>query len=394
MSAPVTLVTGLPGNGKTLWSVCFIKEWAEKEKRQVYCNNIEILDKEALPWLSFDPLKWHELPVGAIILFDEAHKVFPVRPVGSRVPPHVEAIGELRHQGHNMVLITQDGMSLDVEIRRRVGRHCQVQRRFGMQACAIFEWSQFKPQASSSRKDVTARHEWVYNKKAYGWYKSAELHTVKRRLPAKLLWLPIAVIAIAVAVYTVVKITTDRMSDPLGSGAAAASSASGASAPAAGGRGGDRPRPLSPAEYVQQFQPRVNGLAYTAPAYDEVTKPVRAPYPAACVQSPSRGCRCYTQQGTRLETPEDLCRSISDGGFFMAWDDGRVGAQQGNAQHVQPVSTAGYTVNSSQASPLSPGHQARNPVRPEDKGGLAVIGANVAQPGSADGETLAWMRQR
>jgi len=53
------------------------------------------------------------------------------------------------------------------------------------------------------------------------------------------------------------------------------------------------------AEWLVQQEPRVHGLALSAPAYDEVTKPVVAPYPATCICS-STQCRCYSQQGTRL----------------------------------------------------------------------------------------------
>lgn len=53
------------------------------------------------------------------------------------------------------------------------------------------------------------------------------------------------------------------------------------------------------AEWLVQQEPRVHGLAFRAPAYDEVTKPVVAPYPTTCICSSTR-CRCYSQQGTRL----------------------------------------------------------------------------------------------
>lgn len=62
------------------------------------------------------------------------------------------------------------------------------------------------------------------------------------------------------------------------------------------------------------------GLPHTAPAYDEVTKVARAPVPAACVASAAR-CVCYSQQGTRLDTPEDLCRQIVKDGYFAEFDD-------------------------------------------------------------------------
>jgi zona occludens toxin len=98
MSAPVTVVTGLPGNGKTLWTICHVKEKAEKEKRQVYYAGIEIIDKVALPWIEIEAKEWFKCPPGSIIVLDEAHKIFPLRANGSAVPDHVLPIAELRHQ--------------------------------------------------------------------------------------------------------------------------------------------------------------------------------------------------------------------------------------------------------------------------------------------------------
>lgn len=313
MSAPVTAVTGLPGNGKTLYTICMVKEWAEKENRQVYYNGIEILDKEALPWIEFtDPKEWHKLPVGAIIVMDEAHKAFPVRPQGSRAPEHVEAIAELRHQGHNLVLITQHPMELDSSIRRRVGRHLHAVRRFGLQACAVFEWARCVENCDKTRKDAL-RHEWKYNSKAYAWYKSAEVHTIKRRIPKKVLFLLLAPVTVGVAIWWVYGVFAKQRA---GETPSAVSSAQVASAPVMGGQPG-QPSPMA---WFEQHSPRVKGLPHTAPVYDSVTQPVRAPYPAACVANKTR-CQCYTQQATRMDVDEETCRGIAAGGYFVAWDD-------------------------------------------------------------------------
>jgi zona occludens toxin len=319
MSAPVTFVTGLPGNGKTLYTICMVKEWAEKENRQVYYSGIEILDKQALPWQEFEPEQWHTLPDGALILVDEAHKLFPLRPQGSKVPAHVEPIAELRHKGHNLVLITQHPMEIDAAVRRRGGRHLHCVRRFGLQACSIREWPRVVENCDKTTKDAIV-HEWIYKKEAYGWYKSAEIHTIKRRLPLKLLWLVAMVIMIPFAIWYMVHFFQEQRSgQAIKDAAERAGGPAVAAAPATGGVGREG-RALTPQQYVDAYQPRVPGLSYTAPAYDKVTQPVRAPYPAACVESKTR-CNCYSQQATRLDMPEAMCKQIAHGGFFMAWDE-------------------------------------------------------------------------
>jgi len=45
------------------------------------------------------------------------------------------------------------------------------------------------------------------------------------------------------------------------------------------------PASLTPADYAAAYTPRIAGLPHTAPVYDEVTKPVVAPYPVACIAS-------------------------------------------------------------------------------------------------------------
>lgn len=334
MSAPVTLITGLPGNGKTLYTVCMVKEWAEKEKRPVFFNGIEILDEEALPWTEIEAKDWYKVPPGSIIVLDEAHKVFPVRANGSQVPEHVLPIAELRHEGFNLVLITQHPMEIDSAVRRRVGRHLHCVRRFGMQAALIREWPRCVENCDKTDKNAIA-HEWVYKKEAYGWYKSAEVHTIKRKLPAKLLWLVAASIMVPFAIWYMINFYQHQRS---GDAIRKAAEANGGAASGAVVAGGPSGRVMTAQEYVSQFKPRVAGLAYTAPVYDQVTKPVRAPFPSACIQSKSR-CQCYTQQGTKLETEDALCRHIVDGGFFVAWDDKRDAALP-TAQPMRPSEVA------------------------------------------------------
>lgn len=335
MIGPLHLVTGLPGNGKTLWTICEVKKKAEKENRQVYVHGIEILDKHALPWIEFDAHEWHKLPHGAIIVIDEVHKVFPVRPTGSKAPDHVTPIGELRHSGYDMFIITQHPMELDSAVRRRVTAHLHCVRRMGMQACVVREWPRVIENCDKTDKGTSDQHEWVYNKDAYNWYKSAEIHTIKRKLPAKLLWLLIAPIMLVIAIVFLVQIFNKQRSGEAIKAAATANG--GVVATSSSGGTAARSEPfLSRQDYLAQYKPRIPGLLHTAPAYDQVTKPVRVPYPAACIESETR-CQCYTSQGTRLDTSIEICTGIARGGFFVDWDEGQGRQQQDRSVRPQLV---------------------------------------------------------
>ena len=310
----ITLITGLPGNGKTLYAIDWTRRRAEAEGRQVYYSGIK--DCMVPGWIELPTAEeWPKLPTGSIVLIDEVQRVMRPRQHGSNVPDHVAKLETHRHMGVDLVLITQDPMLLDNNARRLVGQHFHIVRKFGTHMATIHEWNAVKEQAAKNRED-SIRHEWRYPSEVFGLYKSAELHTHKRRIPMKV-WLLLAspIILGAIVWLILARIDPTKKAEP---SKAQQMTAGPAMHVATSGAGAGLASKLTPQEYTAQFVPRVQGLAYTAPAYDEVTKPVHAPYPAACIQSADR-CNCYTQQGTRLETGKAMCESIAAGGFFVAW---------------------------------------------------------------------------
>lgn len=304
----ISLITGLPGNGKTLYALSWLRDKAAKEGRQVYYSGVTDL---LIPgWIELtDPTEWPKLPKGSILLVDEAQRIFRPRMHGANVPAFVAALETHRHLGVDLVFITQHPMLVDSNVRRLVGQHFHVIRKFGTHFATIHEWGKCKETADKNRDD-SVRHEWRYPKDVFALYKSAELHTHKRRIPFKVILL----LSMPVIIGGLVYLAYQRLKP--------SSIAPGATAPAGatGEYGAARPanKSLTASEYVQQFAPRVAGLAYTAPVYDDVTKPTEAPYPAACLVMGSR-CSCYTQQGTVLDVTAQLCAQVVERGFFVAW---------------------------------------------------------------------------
>lgn len=336
-TANVVLLTGLPGNGKTLHAICMVKEMAAKSHASVFYSGIEILDNEALPWQPIDPKRWFDAPPNSIVVIDECWKTFPVRTNGSAVPDHVERVATVRHGGIILVIITQHPSQVDLFVRRLVGRHLHHVRRLGFQACAVYEWPKVVDNCDKTRKDAE-KTEWGYNKAAYAWYKSAEVHTVKSRIPRRLLILVIAPVLLGVAVWYLVHIFLNQRA---GTRVNEATGVSSSAAPANSGPAASMP--VGPMAYLSMYRPRVPGLEYTAPVYDKVTLPVRAPYPAACVLSATR-CECYSQQATKLEVPKQTCIAIAQGGFFMAWQEDKHEVKAGDrapAAQAEPVAVSG-----------------------------------------------------
>lgn len=301
----ITLITGQPGAGKTLYTLWYVQQMAEKEGRTVYYSGISDLK---LPWLELDKAEdWHKLPAGAIIVIDECQRVFRPRANGSQVPEHVSKCETHRHQGHDLFLITQGPRLLDGNVRPLVGRHIHVMRAFGMHAANLNEWAQVKLNCDTSRADAIKK-KWPYPKEVFDYYKSAEMHTHKRRIPARVFFVLLLPFILVGLIWTAIKYLNRMHEPPVGS------------VPQA--QAGYNPQSVVHAEtkhelsWIESQQPRLSGLPQTAPAYDDLTKPQQVPAPQACVVIGDR-CKCYTNQATPIEMDDALCRNIVANGIFL-----------------------------------------------------------------------------
>jgi zona occludens toxin len=310
----IYLITGQPGNGKTLYALDTIEKRRLEESRPVYYHGIKEL---TLPWFPLDdPHKWHELPEGSIIVIDECQKsTFPPMPSAAKRPLHYTELETHRHKGFDLYLLTQNPSLIDNHPKKLAGKHLHIIRSFGMQRADVFEMqSAMDPNAKNLK--TALRKEYVYNKDVYDWYKSAEIHTHKRKLPWKYYAIPVALLVVIASSWASIHFLTtmgkkgvekvDSVSATPAQLTANSSTLNGAKA-----------KSMTQAEYVAAYQPRLEGLEYTAPVYDDVTKPEEAPVPVACMTSKSKGCRCYSQQATRLAMSDSMCESIITKGFFL-----------------------------------------------------------------------------
>lgn len=388
----ITLLTGLPGNGKTLFILWYLKAKAEKEQREVYYSGITILDKTALPWTEFNAEDWPKLPKGAIILIDEAQFTFPKKPNGSKLPDYYEQLAVHRHGGYDIFVTTQHPSLLDNFVRQLVGQHFHCVRKFGLERSTIYEWAVANPSpqsATSQKSAITLK--WAFPKEVYGWYKSAEVHTVKKRIPAKLVLAVVVVLLILGGVYY--KMTHMVGAKPkiegvtLAPGVAQGGAASVSSSP--GAIGG---KPFDPVADARQFvamqTPRVAGLPQTSPKYDELTKPTHVPVPAACIQSgpahPVQGaprCKCFTQQGTPMDVPLGMCLEFARNGFFQDFDPDRDAANSSRAERSVAVLASRPDVQPGAANQTGPAVLAFAEVPPLPR----VGGAPAVQGPNSDG---------
>ena len=304
----ITLITGQPGAGKTLHTLWKVKALAEKEGRDVFYNGITDLK---LPWAELvDATKWHELPTGAIIVLDECQRTFRTRSNGSTVPEHVSQLETHRHKGYDIFLITQHPMIIDGNVRRLVGTHIHVMRRFGGSSAVVHEWNGVKEQCDKNRKDSQSK-TWNYPKEVYDYYKSAELHTHKRKIPNAVIFLILVPFILGVLVYFLYGFTNSKMSSDKSQNGSSV-----AAMPAGFTSSTEKSKKMTKEEWLAAQVARIDGLPQTAPVYDDLARPQQVPSPQACVVMGDK-CKCYTNQSTPISMPDDLCRNIVSNGIYL-----------------------------------------------------------------------------
>lgn len=361
------LVTGANGTGKTLLTLKHVKELADREGRPV-CHNGRFDPVPNGPlrnWRKIDIRDWQAEPDGTIFFVDECHNDFPKRGNTEAVPEYVRMLAEHRRRGFDFFLITQHPMNLDAFVRRLIGNpgwHRHLKRQAGMALVSQSQWDAVNTQCERPGSGESGQVTMVsYPREVYAWYTSAQLHTAKMKIPRAVYVLVACALAVPLLAWfgyrslhssvvpgehAIKGSVSESMSSPV------KGSSSGRTAAAA-----DEKAPMSAAEYVAARMPRVPGLPFTAAAYDKVTEPAVAPYPAACVFHHASGkCDCYTQQATRLETPQAICEQIARSGIFIDWHQQEAGS---SVREVAPVARGAAMVLPGGPVPVSvPGQAA------------------------------------
>ncbi len=323
----IYLTTGSNGAGKTLLTLWDVRQQQLKESRPVYYHGFDMDPAKAqeFGWKPFEPAKWQDLPDGCICIMDEAQGYMPAGRTANNEPQWVQDIAvHRRKRGFDFWLICPHPSLLSPFVRRLVGApswHRHLKRAFGADVVSEIRFVtpdiKCEDPGSGERGTVTMT---PYRKEVYSWYRSASIHTGKRTIPKQLYVLAAAALLVPVlGYYAFTMLPGQKESTAKAKPDQPSATQQPTRQPAPSG-------PMSPLDYVATYVPRLPGLPHTAPRYDAATAPVEAPYPAACVTMGPR-CTCYTQQATKLTVPDDLCRQIVAGGFFIDWK------QQTNAEN-------------------------------------------------------------
>jgi zona occludens toxin len=319
-SDPITLFSGLPGHGKTLMAVTYAREAREEGQRVFQIGIKDCNPVVAEPW-ELGVERWRELPSGAILILDEAQDFLPVRGPG-KPPEWISEIARLRHYGVQLWLITQDVRNLDSFVRRLIGAHVHIERKLGLKAAVIYRWEH----VTEDTRDYHARKASIkstfkHDTKNYQYYTSATQHLVKRKIPWQI-WVGIpVVIACIVACYFAFRTFTGQGvigAKPVSAIPAASATAVSATNPLPGMSASSIDRKsfagLTPEQYASLFVPRLSGLPWTAPIYDD-RKVVSEPQ-VYCVAVEHKPCRCYSEQMTPITTSQNACLLMAREGVY------------------------------------------------------------------------------
>lgn len=328
---PISVYTGKPGNGKTALMMEHLLEVAEKAERPIYAAGIDGLRPGVATVLS-DPTKWnavdpnstgtcectagapghaHVVPDGAIIFVDEAWKWFGHLHDASRqaTPAHVLQLAEHRHRGIDFVWTTQGPNQLYPFVRNLIADHTHVVRRFGTEFIDVFKWEELNEDIKSgAKRDNALRSTRKLPEKVFGSYKSAEVHTIKRNIPWRVVALPVLLVAAVLCGWLAfVKLRPSAMAEAIAAQGPDAALAAPGLADLGPSRDRTPRRAATVEEYVAMHQPRIATMPHSAPVFDE--RKAGADPQLYCMHSHAGidgdgnyagndSCRCLTEQGT------------------------------------------------------------------------------------------------
>lgn len=318
----IYLITGQPGNGKTLYAMAAmhaeyernaVQVKAGKEEPRQFFSNVAGASLEenpkAYPWVQRMPEHndWTKLPKGSYVQYDEAHadgrtpglerygELFPAtgKP-GESQDPRVRAMSTHRHGGYDLVLITQYPNKIHHQVRTLVGQHVHMNRAMGLTTAGIFKWTRTQPDPyDEDARDKAEEEIWQYPKGEYERYFSATLHTAsyKFKIPKKV-WSGLSMLIVAGLVawglyyFLVPEQAREKQAKPPQAEASL----------------------LAPAVAAPDEEPV--GIPGTG-LFASLTAP-KVTTLSGCIDTP-RACRCFDGEGDLIDQSQVECRMVVDG---------------------------------------------------------------------------------
>jgi zona occludens toxin len=302
----LTLITGTPGAGKSLYAVSMIAQHVPGStvengqtpvKRVLYSNVRDLLVEHEI--ITADDLNsWQTwAKPGAVILFDEVQEVWRARGTSTKVPDCIAALETHRHLGVDIILVTQHPMLLDQNIRRLVNQHLHL-RRLTKTIAMVYEWDHCSNPGTT--KTCISAKVWRHPKAAYKLYKSAQLHTKPTSRVPPILY--VGLLALAGLAYA----------GPMAYGRITNTFSGKPVTPVVAESGTKN----SPSSVIREgFTVTTETTTQAGPqgvVVPEVagSAPVAALAFVGCIASASR-CGCFDASGGAVDSPRDVCEKVA-----------------------------------------------------------------------------------
>ncbi|HHW4679771.1 MAG TPA: zonular occludens toxin domain-containing protein [Xylella sp.] len=337
-------MTGIPGNGKTLYAVDWIIRQIEIDRALVakggvprsFYTDIEGFDVQAVQRLTgyvvqVAPEDWRTTPHGSVIVYDEAHRLFGTDGRSGRSPDSkVRELDTHRHGGYDIMFITQRPTKIHHEVRGLVGEHVHLGRAMGLEVAGLLRWPRAQDDPYDKRERAGVEEEiWRFPKERYALYRSSSLHTAshKFRVPKKV-WSGLSYLF---AVIGILWFLYHRYA-PSGK----------TSVQVVKREEGRQPPPA----------PSVSSVLPAVSAYPSL--PVEfLPSLAGCVSS-ARSCRCFNVAGYQIDMTSSACRRLLQSPLpFDVYHQYSVSASDSRSSSSS-VSGLNNSSNSSNSSSFSP----------------------------------------
>lgn len=188
---PTKLITGQPGNGKTLYAVSLILE-AKKTGRPIYSNinGLDIDGVEPIPVNVKGELDWTLTEqgdeatgvFGALVVYDETQKL-PYFAYKSKEKlssnPLITKLEDHRHFAYDFIFITQSPKFLHLHLLELVNEHYHVKRPMNRAQAEIHKHRGYSmnPETVAAQERAEDIFKFAYPKELFQYYKSTEIVT-------------------------------------------------------------------------------------------------------------------------------------------------------------------------------------------------------------------------
>ncbi len=302
---PISLVTGSPGSGKSLFLMRETVE-AVKQGRPVY-SNVDGLKLDGVDPLPDD---WRQCADGAFIVIDEVHQRWPAtgKPGRSQEGEIVD-LDKHRHRGFDFLIATQYPTKVHHQVREHLGgggspAHIHLMRPAGLQQTTLYKWQHAVLDPNDrQQRDAADMEIWRYDKKLFDLYKSATIHTVKRKIPRKIIIMGVVLVLLVGWVVTRIANSDGMIATAFGVASDTSEVVSILQSPVGGV--GEGSRAASPEPPVRQrVIPVSDGISDWV--FADRLEPIHG-----CIMN-ARACRCFGNDGKILDMTDFQCRTAMD----------------------------------------------------------------------------------